>query len=147
MEHPDEYAEWQAKLKATRQTPEAKAKRKASLKKWRDEHPDKAQERMARMIAAGNEKRRKAVCRIDLVTGEVLGTYASQHDAARWLVNVGLAKNLNCVSSVSEVCRHAAFTTGYGFRQKAYGFGWRFAEEPVTDITGPDTIDTTILTQ
>ena len=138
LAHPDDYAEWQAKLKSARQTPEAKAKRKASLKKWRDEHPDKAQERMARMIAAGNKKRKKSVCRIDLVTGEVLETYASQHDAARWLVNVGLAKNLNCVTSVSEVCRHARCTTGYGFRQKAYGFGWRFDEEPVTGITGPD---------
>lgn len=138
LEHPDEYAEWQAKLRVARQTPEAKAKRKASLKKWRDEHPDKAQAKMSRMIAAGNEKRKKSVCRIDLVTGEVLETYASQHDAARWLVSVGLAKNLNCVSSVSEVCRHAACTTGYGYRQKAYGFGWRFTEEPVTDIMGQD---------
>ena len=128
LEHPDEYAEGLAKLRVASQTTEAKAKRKASLRKWREEHPDKVQERMARMIAVGNKKRRKMVCRIDLVTGKVLETYASQHDAARWLVSVGLAKNLNCVSSVSGVCRRVACTTGYGYRQKAYGFGWRFVE-------------------
>ncbi len=138
--NPERYAEWQEKLARARRSDETKAKRKASLKKWRDEHPDEAHERMVRMIAAGNEQRRKAVCRIDLVTGEVLETYASQHDAARWLVSVGLVKNLNCVSSVSEVCRHARCTTGYGYRQKAYGFGWRFVETT-------DAIDTPTVTR
>lgn len=137
-EHPDEYAEWQAKLRVARQTPEAKAKRKASLKKWKESHPEGTSEALRRMNDASKKKTSKAVCRVDLKTGEVLETYASQHDAARWLVSVGLAMNLNCVSSVSEVCRHARCTTGYGYRQKAYGFGWRFDEEPVTGITGPD---------
>lgn len=127
--HPEGYKKWQEKLSSARQSDAAKLKRRASLKKWRDEHPEEYRARIAKMVEIGTKKMRKAVCRVDLNTGEVLETYASQHDAARWLVASGLAKNLNCVTSISAACRNAPCTTGYGYRQKAYGFGWRFESD------------------
>ena len=47
-------------------------------------------------------------------------------DAAKWLVEKGFAKNTNCKSSISAVCLKKKCTTGYGYRKKAYGFGWEF---------------------
>lgn len=127
--HPEEYKKWQEKLCLSRQSETAKAKRRASLKKWRDAHPEEYRAQMAKMVEIGMKKVRKAICRVDLNTGEVLETYASQHDAARWLVAVGLAKSLNCVTSISAVCRKAPCINGYGYRQNAYGFGWRFKSD------------------
>lgn len=66
---------------------------------------------------------------IDLHSGEVLETFYSQHAAAKWLVENGKAKNLNCVTSISSVCLQKPCTTGYGYRKKAYGYNWRFASE------------------
>ena len=69
----------------------------------------------------------------DLETGEIIRTFKSQHEAAQWLVDNGLAKNTNCVSSINGVCQRKPCTTGYGYRKKAYGYDWRYAEtEPET---------------
>ena len=64
---------------------------------------------------------------VDLESGNTLKTFPSQHAAARWLVENGKAKNTNCVTSISSVCRKSPCTTGYGYRKKAYGYGWSFA--------------------
>ncbi|KTD82405.1 hypothetical protein [Legionella waltersii] len=60
---------------------------------------------------------------------KVLKTFPSQHAAAKWLVENGKAKNSNCVSSISSVCLRKPCSTGYGYRKKAYGYGWCFASE------------------
>ena len=70
---------------------------------------------------------------IDLQSGKVLKVFPSQHAAARWLVENGKAKNTNCVSSISAVCKRKPCTTGYGYRQKAYGYDWRFASDIKTN--------------
>lgn len=37
------------------------------------------------------------------------------------------------VSSINGVCQRKPCTTGYGYRKKAYGYDWRYAEtEPET---------------
>jgi hypothetical protein len=41
---------------------------------------------------------------IDLQSGEILKTFSSQRAAAKWLVETGKAKNLNCASTISSVC-------------------------------------------
>jgi hypothetical protein len=66
---------------------------------------------------------------IDLLSGEVLMSFQSQHKAAKWLVENGKAKNTNCVSSISSVCLRKPCSTGYGYRKKAYGYDWRFSEK------------------
>jgi hypothetical protein len=66
---------------------------------------------------------------IDLETGKIIREFSSIHEAARWLVDSGIAKNTNCASSISSVCLRKPFTTGYGFRKKAYEYDWRFSED------------------
>ena len=66
---------------------------------------------------------------LDLRSGEILKIFPSQHAAAKWLVENGKAKNMNCVSSISSVCLRKPCTTGYGYRKKAYGYDWRFTAE------------------
>lgn len=88
----------------------------------------KSQYKCKRAKAAA-KKLSKAICMIDLQSGEVLKTFPSQHAAAKWLVENGKAKNLNCVSSISSVCLRKSCTTGYGYRKKAYGYDWLFASE------------------
>ena len=126
-ENPDKYKVWQEKLIKSRTSPEANAKRKASLKKWRDKNPQQAAENAKKRTNASAAKTSKEVCMIDLESGNTLKTFPSQHAAARWLVEIGKAKNTNCVSSISSVCRKSPCTTGYGYHKKAYGYGWRFA--------------------
>ncbi len=65
----------------------------------------------------------KAIDMLDLTTGEVLRQFASQKDAAAWLVQEGKAKSLSCASSVSAVCR------GAGNRKQAYGYKWAYADK------------------
>ena len=65
----------------------------------------------------------------DPETGEVIRTFTSQHEAAQWLVDNGLAKNTNCASSINGVCQRKPCTTGYGYRKKAYGYDWQYAEK------------------
>lgn len=128
-ENPEKYIEWQEKLLKSRSSDEAKAKRKASLKVWRDENPEQAKANAQKRAKAAGEKRSKEVCMIDLESGEILKLFSSQHEAAKWLVETGQAKNVNCVSSISSVCLRKPSSTGYGYRKKAYGYDWRFTSE------------------
>ncbi len=127
--HPEEYKIWHEKLVRSRTSPKANEKRKASLKEWSDKHPEKALAYAKKRAKAAAAKLSKAVCMIDLQSGNSLQIFPSQHAAARWLVENGIAKNTNCVSSISSVCLRRPCTTGYGYRKKAYGYGWRFTEE------------------
>jgi hypothetical protein len=125
--NPEKYKVWQEKLVNSRISQKAKEKRKLSLKAWRDAHPQKAQAYAQKRATAAATKLSKAVCMIDLLSGNVLQKFSSQHVAARWLVENGKAKNTNCVSSISSVCLRKPCSTGYGYRKKAYGYDWRFA--------------------
>jgi hypothetical protein len=125
----EKYQVWQEKLISSRTTREANEKRKTSLKEWNEKNPEKANVNVKKRVKAAAEKLSKAVCMIDLQSGEVLKTFPSQHAAAKWLVENGKTKNLNCVSSISSVCLRKPCSTGYGYRKKAFGYDWRFASE------------------
>jgi hypothetical protein len=127
--HPEEYRVWQEKLVRSRTSQKAKEKRKASLKEWNDTNPEKAQAYAQKRAKAAAAKTSKEVCMIDLQSGDILKVFPSQHLAAKWLVENGKAKNMNCVSSISAVCLRRPCTTGYGYRKKAYGYDWRFTSE------------------
>ena len=124
--NPEKHKVLQEKLIKSSTSPEAIAKRKASLKKWRDKNPQQAAENAKKRAKSSAAKTSKEVCMVDLESGNTLKTFPSQHAAARWLVEIGKAKNTNCVSSISSVCRKSPCTTGYGYRKKAYGYGWCF---------------------
>ena len=126
-EHPEEHKAQQARLTELRQSPEARKKRVESLKAWAKEHPEEAAEKTRRRSAASAAKCSKSVDMCDLETGQVIRTFKSQREAAQWLVDNGLAKNMNCAASISGVCRKEPCSTGYGYRKKAYGFGWQFS--------------------
>lgn len=100
--NPEKYQAWQEKLISSRTTPEANEKRKLSLKEWSEKNPEKDNVNVKKRAKAAAEKLSKAVCMIDLQSGEVLKTFPSQHAAAKWLVENGIAKNLNCVTSISS---------------------------------------------
>ena len=136
-ENPEKYKEWQEKLISSRTSNEAKEKRKASLKEWRLNNPEQAKANAQKRAKAAAAKLSKEVCMIDLQSGEVLKIFPSQHAAAKWLVENGKAKNMNCVSSISSVCLRKPCSTGYGYRKKAYGYDWRFTSDIKTDA--PDT--------
>ena len=127
--NPQKYKAWQEKLIASRTSKEANQKRKASLKNFNKKHPQKAKANAQKRAKAAAVKTSKEVCMIDLQSGNILKVFPSQHAAARWLVENGKAKNMNCVSSISAVCLRKPCTTGYGYRKKAYGYDWRFASE------------------
>lgn len=127
--HPEEYKAWQEKLVSSRTSQKANEKRKSSLRAWSDTHPQKAQAYAQKRAKAAAVKLSKAICMIDLHSGNVLQKFPSQHAAAKWLVENGKTKNVNCVSSISSVCLRKPCTTGYGYRKKAYGYDWRFAKE------------------
>lgn len=128
--HPEEYRLWQEKLINSRTSQKAREKRKASLRKWANTHPQEAQAYAQKRAKAAATKLSKAICMIDLHSGQVLQEFPSQHAAAKWLVENGKAKNMNCVSSISSVCLRKPCTTGYGYRKKAYGYDWRFTNKP-----------------
>ena len=111
------------------QTDAAKEKRKHSLKEWNASHPEEAKANSLKRSMASAQKCQKAVNMLDLQTGEIVRCFESQHAAAEWLVSQGIAKNRNCVSSISAVCLKKPCSTGYGFRKKAYGFGWEFKQK------------------
>jgi hypothetical protein len=125
-ENPEKHTAWQEKLISSRTSRKAKEKRKASLKEWRDKNPEQAKANAQKRAKAAAAKTSKEVCMIDLQSGEVLKIFPSQHAAAKWLVENGKAKNVNCVSSISSVCLRKPCSTGYGYRKKAYGYDWRF---------------------
>lgn len=128
-ENPEQHKAWQEKLISSRTSPKANEKRAASLKEWTDKHPQEAQANAQKRAKAAAAKRSKEVCMIDLQSGNILRVFPSQHAAAKWLVENGKAKNMNCVSSISSVCLRSPCTTGYGYRKKAYGYDWRFRSE------------------
>jgi hypothetical protein len=127
--NPEKHKAWQEKLINSRTSQKAKEKRKASLKEWRDKNPEQAKANAQKRANSSAAKTSKEVCMIDLQSGKVLKTFPSQHAAAKWLVENGKAKNMNCVSSISSVCLRKPCSTGYGYRKKAYGYDWRFALE------------------
>ncbi len=126
QEHPEEHKAWQEKLVKSRTSKNANEKRKSSLKKFKDNHPEIAHANAKNRAKAAAAKTSKSVSMIDLESGKVLKEFSSIHEAARWLVEAGLAKNKNCVSSISSVCLRKPCSTGYGYRKKAYGYDWRF---------------------
>ncbi|WP_210396626.1 hypothetical protein [Motiliproteus sediminis] len=133
QENPEKHREWQEKLIKSRTSEEANSKRKASLKEWKEKNPDEAVANSKKRARAAAAKTSKEIYMLDLLTGKVLREFPSQHAAARWLVDNGMAKNTNCVSSISSVCLRKPCSTGYGYRKKAYGYGWCFASEIKND--------------
>tara|TARA_R110001606_G_scaffold399285_2_gene583675 strand:+ start:4564 stop:5772 length:1209 start_codon:yes stop_codon:yes gene_type:complete len=127
--NPEKHKAWQEKLISSRTSQKAKEKRRASLQEWIDKNPEQAKANAQKRAKAAAAKTSKEVCMIDLQSGEVLKIFPSQHAAAKWLVENGKAKNMNCVSSISSVCLRKPCTTGYGYRKKAYGYDWRFTSE------------------
>ena len=127
--NPEKYKAWQKKLITSRTSKEANEKRKVSLKNFNKKHPQKAKANAQKRAKAAAAKTSKEVCMIDLQSGKILIVFPSQHEAARWLVEKSKAKNTNCVSSISAVCKRKPCTTGYGYRKQAYGYDWRFASE------------------
>lgn len=132
-EHPEEHKAQQQILSAARNTPEARKKRSDSLKAWSEAHPEEAKANAHKRSAASVAKSSKPVNMCDLEIGEVIRTFKSQHEAAQWLVDNGLAKNTNCVSSINGVCQRKPCSTGYGYRKKAYGYDWQYADKPSQD--------------
>lgn len=128
-ENPEKYKINQEKLIKSRTSQEAKDKRKKSLKEWRESNPEEAKANSIKRAKAAASKRSKAVSMLDLESGKILRKFTSIHEAARWLVENGIAKNTNCASSISSVCLRKPCTTGFGVRKKAYGYDWRFTEE------------------
>ncbi len=139
LKNPEKHKAWQEKLISSRTSQKAKDKRKASLKEWRDKNPEQAKANAQKRAKAAAAKTSKEVCMIDLQSGEVLKIFPSQHAAAKWLVENGKAKNMNCVSSINSVCLRKPCTTGYGYRKKAYGYDWRFTSEIETKNNKLDT--------
>jgi len=127
--NPEKHKAWQEKLISSRTSKQANEKRKASLKKFADKQPQQAHANAKKRAKAAAAKLSKEVCMIDLQSGDILRVFASQHTAAKWLVENGKAKNMKCVSSISSVCLRKPCTTGYGYRKKAYGYGWRFTSD------------------
>ena len=127
-ENPEKYVEIRKNLVCAAHTKDAEEKRAESLKKWKEQNPEQAALNAKKRALASAEKNRKNIVMKDLDTGEVLKQFESIHDAARWLVDSKIAKNTNCISSISAVCRKAPCSTGYGYRKKAYGYGWDFVE-------------------
>ncbi len=128
-EHPKEYEDFKRKSLAARTSPEANKKRANTIREFNKNNPDKAKENQRRRSEASLRACQKGVNMLNLETGEIERSFDSQHEAARWLVENGYAKNTNCVSSISSVCLKKPCTTGYGYRKKAYGFGWEFKKE------------------
>ena len=124
-ENPEEYKVWQEKLVKSRTSKKANDKRKQSLKEFNKNNPLAAHANAQKRAKAAAAKTSKAISMLDLETGEVLKEFPSAHAAARWLVEIGKAKNTNCVSSINGVCLKRPCTNG-GYRKKAYGYGWRF---------------------
>ncbi len=126
-ENPIKYEEWQEKLIKSRTSENAKIKRKVSMKLWKEKNPEQDKINTQKRAQAAAKKNSKAICMLDLETGEVIKKFVSQHEAARWLVENKMAKNTNCVSAINAVCLKK-YTIGHGYHKKAYGYGWCFVE-------------------
>ena len=128
-DHPEEFAKNEEKSLRARTSKEANEKRKKSIRAFRENNPEKVKENQARLNAASVKATSKKVDMLDLETGEIIKSFDSQHEAARWLVEQGIAKSMNCVSSINAVCLKRPCSSGYGYRKKAYGFGWQFSNK------------------
>ena len=127
-EHPMEYEQWQRKLIESRTSEEAKRKRRDSIRKFNLENPEIARVNSIRRVEAAKAVTNRPVCMADIDTGIVLREFESQHDAARWLVEQGLAKNTKCVASLGAVCLYYNNPSRRKRRLKAYGYKWVFKE-------------------
>lgn len=125
-ENPEKHIAWEENRINALKSKESKEKRKVSLKGWIDKNPEQAKANAQKRAKAAAAKRSKEVCMVDLLSGKILRRFSSLHEAAKWLVENGKAKNMNCVSSISSVCLRKPCTTGYGYRKKAFGYDWRF---------------------
>lgn len=130
-EHPDEYIIIRKKSAEGNKKPESRKKHSESIKKWIENNPEQAKLNLEKRSLASVESCRKPVNMCDLSTGKVIKTFNSQHDAARYLVDNGLAKNMNCVSSINAVCIKRPCTSGYGYHKQAYGYSWNYANDNV----------------
>ena len=122
-ENPEKNEEYRRKRIAAQHSPDAELKRSVSLKKFYKDHPEVAKKR----AKASAEKNRKAVNMLDLNTKEVIRKFDSIQEAAEWLVDQGLAKNINCKASICNVCTKRT-VPGHGTKKSAYGYGWEHAE-------------------
>ena len=127
-QHPKEWEQWQQKRSKACTTEEANAKRGNSIKKFNLENPEIAKANAAKRVAAATAKTNKPVCMVDFDSGEVLQEFESQHHAARWLVEQGIAKNTKCVATLGAVCLYYQNPNRKRRRQKAYGYKWVFKE-------------------
>lgn len=125
--NPEQYIENMNKRIQSCHSIEAQTKRKNSLKKWREENPQKAKEYAKKRAKAASKKTSKPIRMINIDTGETVKIFQSQHEAARWLVENNYSKTINCINSISMVCRKKKIE-GHGVRKQAYGFGWEFLE-------------------
>ena len=128
-EHPEKAAENEKKALIARTSPEANLKRANSLKEFNKNNPEIAKENQRKRSEASVKACQKGVNMLSLETGEIIRSFDSQHEAARWLVANGYAKNTNCASSINAVCLKRPCDSGYGYRKKAYGFGWEYRNE------------------
>lgn len=127
-EHPAEYDQWQRKLIESRTSEDANRKRGNSIKKFNQENPEIAQANTRKRLEAAMAVTNRPICMVDPDTGEVLREFESQHDAARWLVDQGIAKNTKCVATVGAVCLYYQNPDRRRRRLKAYGYKWVFKE-------------------
>jgi hypothetical protein len=131
--NPERYEQGEANRITACKSEKSRAKQRDSMKKFRAANPEKAALADKKRAKAAAAKTSKEICMLELETNKVLQTFPSQQAAARWLVEKGIAKNTNCVSSVGAVCLRKKCTTGYGYRKKAYGYDWRFKSEIVNE--------------
>lgn len=123
-ERPEQYQAQLTRAQAAAHTEEARAKRSRSLRQWALDHPEEVRAR-AQKVAGKNARR---VNMINLSNGKVEMVFNSIADAARWLVNKGIAKNVNCSTTIREVCKSKEDPSVRG-RKSAYGFDWVFADK------------------
>ena len=126
INNPEKYKEGKQKRISALHSPSARIKAKESIKKWYQNNPEKAKVYIANRSKASVEKNSKKVAMLDIDNGKVLRIFKSQKEAARWLVENGKAKNINCATSISEVCRKKKCYSGYGYRKMTHGYGWKF---------------------
>ena len=125
-QHPEEWENWQQRRAEACTTEEAKIKRANSIKKFNAENPEKAKANAAKRVAAATAITNKPICMVNFKSGEVLKEFESQHHAARWLVEQGIAKNIKCVATLGAVCLYYENPEGRRPRLKAYGYKWVF---------------------
>lgn len=106
---------------------------RSRIKNWIENNPEeyaKARKNNLKKIRSKEVQKKRAakiskgVSMIDLNTGEILRKFQSARAAARWLVEKGITRNVNCATSVGAACRNFE-----GKVKLAYGYGWRFTND------------------